>query len=79
MRLILRDVSIILLAGVGVGVGLALWATRLVQKMLFGLDAHDAKTIALAVAILTTVALFAAFVPARRASRLNPMTILRDE
>ena len=72
VQLILRDVSIILLAGVGAGVGLSLWATRLVQKMLFGLDAHDAKTIVLAVATLTTVAFFAAYLPARL--RLAPQS-----
>lgn len=79
LRLVLRDVSILLGVGVVAGVGISLWATRLVEKMLFDLTARDAKTILLAVVVLSAVALFAGYLPARRASRLNPMSILRDE
>jgi predicted permease len=79
LRLVLRDVSVPVLTGVGVGIGISLWATQLVQKMLFELDARDAKTIVLAVAVLAVAALFAVYLPARNASRLDPMAILRDE
>jgi predicted permease len=79
LRLILRDVSILLLAGSAVGVAISLWATQVTQKLLFGLDARDAKTIALSVVVLSAVALIAGFLPARRATRLDPNAILRDE
>jgi predicted permease len=79
LRLIMRDVSILLATGVAVGVGISLWATHFMQKMLFNLNPRDAKTIILSVAVLSAVALLAGFLPARRAARLDPNVILRDE
>jgi predicted permease len=79
LRLIMSDVSILLAAGVAAGVGIALLTTHYLQKMLFNLDARDAKTILVAVALLTSVALLAGYLPARRAASMDPNTILRDE
>jgi len=79
LGLIMRDVSILLVVGVVVGVGISLWATHFMQKMLFNLNARDAKTIIFSVAVLSAVALLAGYLPARRAARLNPNVILRDE
>ena len=79
LRLIMSEVSLLLAAGVAAGVGIALWATHYLQKMLFNLDARDAKTILMAVAVLTSVALLAGYLPARRAARMDPNAILRDE
>jgi predicted permease len=79
LRLIFRDVAILLAAGLTVGLGLSLWATRLVQTMLYELSSRDTNTIALAAALLAVVALFAGYLPARRASRMDPNAILRDE
>ena len=79
LGLIMRDVSILLLAGTVVGVGIALWATHFMQKMLFNLNPRDAKTIIFSVAVLSAVALLAGYLPARRAARLDPNVILRDE
>jgi putative ABC transport system permease protein len=79
LRLIMRDVSILLAAGVVVGVGISLWATHFMQKMLFNLNARDAKTIIFSIAMLSAVALLAGYFPARRAARLDPNVILRDE
>ena len=77
--LVLRDVSILLIAGISAGVVVSLWATQFLQKMLFELKARDTTTIIFSAALLAAVALVAGYLPARRASRLNPMTILRDE
>jgi putative ABC transport system permease protein len=77
--LIMRDVSILLSAGVVVGVGISLWATHFMQKMLFNLNPRDAKTIIFSVAVLSAVALLAGYLPARRAARLDPNVNLRDE
>jgi ABC-type antimicrobial peptide transport system permease subunit len=79
LRLILRDVAILLAAGIAAGLGLSLWATRLVQTMLFELSARDTKTITLSIVLLAMVALLAGYLPARRAAHLDPNTILRDE
>jgi ABC-type antimicrobial peptide transport system permease subunit len=79
LRLILSDVGTLLVAGITAGIGISLWATRLVEEMLFGLDAHDARTMLLSVIVLASVALFAGYLPARRATRVDPMVTLRYE
>jgi ABC-type antimicrobial peptide transport system permease subunit len=47
--------------------------------MLFGLSPADAATLSVSIAVLTVAALMAAYVPARRASRIDPMMALRDD
>jgi putative ABC transport system permease protein len=79
LRLVIRDVASIVAAGVLTGIAISLAATRLLQKMLFGLDARDTLTLAAAVAVLSAVAFFAGYLPARRATKLNPMVVLRTE
>ncbi len=79
LRLILREVSRLVLAGVAIGIPVALAASRLVSGMLFGISATDPVTIASSAAILLAVALFAGYLPARRASLIDPMTALRSE
>src|SRR5690348_1307824 len=79
LRFVLRDVTTLLIAGVTAGLVGAWWATRFVQKFLFGLKPYDAATIGTAILMLTAVALFAGYLPARRASRLDPMRVLREE
>ena len=74
-----RIVACLLLAGLTVGIVLSLWATHFTQKMLYNLNPRDATTIVLSVALLSTVALIAGYLPARRAARMNPNAILRDE
>ena len=76
-RLVLRQVLVITGAGVLIGIPAALAVTRVMSSMLFGVPADDAATIAVSVAILLGVALFAGYLPARRASRIDPMMVLR--
>ena len=78
VRLVLRSVTVLIAAGVTLGVAGALWASRFVAAMLFQLEPHDAVTLVGAAATLTSVALVAAWVPARRAARLAPASVLRD-
>jgi predicted permease len=65
--------------GATVGVGLALWASRFARSLLYGVQAGDARVLAGGVAVLLVVAAFAAWWPARRAARVDPMTSLRCE
>jgi ABC-type lipoprotein release transport system permease subunit len=79
LALILREVALLIGAGVIAGGAAAFATTRLVTKMLFGLKPNDATTMLLAAAILIAVAAVAGYVPARRAASLDPMAALREE
>jgi ABC-type antimicrobial peptide transport system permease subunit len=69
------------LVGIGTVIGLgATWAvTRWVASLLFGLQPHDPLTIGLVVLVLLAVAAVAGYLPARRASRVDPMVALRHD
>jgi len=60
-------------------VGAAWAATRLIAGTLFGLSAMDPPTLAVAIAVMTVVALAAGYVPARRAAAVDPIVSLRQE
>ncbi len=79
MRMILAETGWLLAIGVACGTALALGAARFARTLLFGLEPTDATTIAIAIALLGTIGLVAGFVPARRASRVDPAIALRDE
>ena len=77
--IIVRQTLVLLALGVGVGVVLALAAVRSAASLLFGLQPNDPLTFVAAVGLLVTIALIASFLPARRASRVDPMVALRYE
>jgi ABC-type antimicrobial peptide transport system permease subunit len=77
LRLVMRESLILVAAGVVVGVLIALGASRLVTTLLFGLAGTDSLTIVAAVAVMIVVSALAGFLPARRASRVDPMIALR--
>jgi putative ABC transport system permease protein len=78
-RLVMRDVAVILVAGVLAGIAISLPAVHLLQNLLFGLRRHDPVTLVGAVGVLIAVAVAAGYFPARRAARVDPMVALRYE
>jgi ABC-type antimicrobial peptide transport system permease subunit len=77
--LVVREGTATVLAGVGVGMGLAFASSRLVRSQLFGVEPHDPLTLIAATLLLLIVAFGAAYLPAARASRIDPTTALRHE
>jgi putative ABC transport system permease protein len=77
--MIVRESLRLIGAGIIIGVPSAVILMRLARSFLFGLTTADPLTLATAVAVLMVVALSAAYVPARRASRVDPMVALRVE
>jgi predicted permease len=77
--LVLREVALITLAGIAIAIPAALALAGIVRSQLFGISATDPWTIALASAALSLVALVAGWIPARRASRVQPILALRQE
>ncbi len=79
LRLILRQSGGLLALGLGVGAALTFTATRGVSSLLFGIRSDDAGTLILAMLLLAAIVEGASYLPARRASRLEPMEALREE
>jgi predicted permease len=77
--LVLREVLALVAIGIAIGVPAALLSSRLVASMLFGLKATDSASLLSAVAVMLAIAALAGYLPARRASRVDPMVALRYE
>ncbi len=79
LTMVLRETVVLLSVGIVVGIVIALEASRLISTLLFGLKPTDPVTIAVAALLMVVAAAFAGYVPARRASRVDPMVALRYE
>jgi macrolide transport system ATP-binding/permease protein len=79
IRMILRDVLAMVLAGLGIGVPVALATSKLVGSFLYEMKPNDPLTLAAALTALVVAAILAGYAPARRAARVDPMTALRHE
>jgi ABC-type antimicrobial peptide transport system permease subunit len=75
----MREVLALVAIGVVVGVPAALAGSRLISNMLFGLRGTDPVSLLVAVGAMLVVAMMAGYLPARRASRIEPMVALRYE
>jgi putative ABC transport system permease protein len=79
LRLVLRSGMLLAAIGLALGLGGALGLTSLLANLLFGVGARDPMTIGAVAALLTAVALLACYIPARRATKVDPMIALRYE
>jgi putative ABC transport system permease protein len=77
VRMTLREAFVLTVIGLFVGTGLALGAAQAAKSMLYGLKPRDPLTLVLAIVTLSVVATLASFLPARRASKLDPLKALR--
>lgn len=78
-RMFLKEALVVLALGVAIGLPAALIVTRLGSSILFGLSTHDPISIGLALAVLTCATVAAAYLPARRAARIDPIVVLRED
>jgi predicted permease len=79
LRMVLRETMSLAAIGVAIGVPVALAAARLLSSMLFGVKTTDAATVFTAILVMCATALLAGYLPARRATRVDPMVALRYE
>jgi macrolide transport system ATP-binding/permease protein len=77
--MVLREVAILAFVGLAISIPAALVTSKFIESFLFGTKPNDPLALAIAVAILLCAALLAGYVPARRASRIDPMVALRHE
>jgi predicted permease len=78
-NMVIRQGLVLALIGVVIGIGGALWLTHFLASFLFGVKAWDPTAFVVTPVLLMAVALFAVWIPARRATRVDPMAALRFE
>lgn len=79
LRMVLGEVALLIGIGLVVGLAVAMATTRFVASFLYGLAPNDPLTFSVATMVLAAAAFLAGYLPARRASGQNPMTVLREE
>ncbi|HEX3584742.1 MAG TPA: ABC transporter permease [Candidatus Angelobacter sp.] len=79
LKMILQEAGRLVLLGIVIGIPSALLASRLFSSMLFGLKGTDPVSMLLVIAVLLAIALLASYIPARRATKVDPMVALRYE
>ena len=77
--LIFREAMLMVLIGVGIGLAVASPVTKMADSLLFGLKPNDPLTLVSAILLLIAVAALAGFLPAHRATKVDPLTALRHE
>jgi putative ABC transport system permease protein len=75
--MVVREGLVIGAIGVGAGLVVARFASRFVDSLMFGMTSHDPQTFAVVGVVLVLVGAAASYIPARRATRVDPLTALR--
>jgi ABC-type antimicrobial peptide transport system permease subunit len=78
VRLALGRVATLLILGVAIGAALSFYVSRFVAALIFGVEPRDPSTFIGAAVVLAAVGALAAWLPARRASRIDPIEVLRE-
>jgi predicted permease len=78
VRMVLSRVTLLVVIGVAVGGALSLWASKFVETLVYGLEPRDPATLAGAAVVLAAVGAIAGWLPAHRASRIDPAEVLRE-
>ena len=79
LKLVVRQAMLLALGGVGIGLLAALALTRLMKSLLFNVGVTDPLTFAVIALLMTLIALLACLIPARRATKVDPLVALRYE
>src|SRR6185312_7961133 len=78
-KMVLREGLVLACSGLAVGLAAALGLTRFLKGQLYGVAAYDPVTLVVSIVVLLAIALFACYLPARRAMRVDPVVALRHE
>ena len=78
VRLVLLRVAMLVATGAVTGIAISLWLSRFVSSLLYGVHPHDTATLVAAAIVLAAVGLIAGALPASKAARSNPATVLRQ-
>ncbi|MCL4401785.1 MAG: FtsX-like permease family protein, partial [Acidobacteria bacterium] len=79
MAMVLGQAVILVAIGAAIGIAGAAWGTRILASLVYGISLHDPVTFATVVLVMLAVGVLASYVPARRATRIDPMNALRYE
>jgi predicted permease len=79
LRMVMADVIVVMAGGLAAGLAMALVSVKVLQRLLFGLEPRDGATILSALCLLSAMALLAGYLPARRATQVDPVIALRSE
>ena len=78
IRLVLTRVTVLVAIGVAVGAGVSVWASKFVATLLYGLEPSDPTTLAGGATVLAVIGAIAGWLPAYRASRIDPSEVLEN-